>query len=70
MKPSILPLHKSRDSRRREIQANWSPAERRARADAGRQRRRQLAELLIDPAEQEIWAVGAPGSDDLPRLAG
>lgn len=71
MSRSVLPLPKSsRETRRREIQANWSPEERRARAAAGRRRQEKLAEMLHDPCDQEIWAVGAPGSDDLSRLAG
>ena len=56
--------------RLREIQAQWSPAERRARASEGRRRREQLFGIIACPTEPEIWAVGAPGNDDLPRLAG
>ena len=62
----------TRSSRRSDIQAHWSDGERRARAAAARRRTRQLAELLFGEAEQEpeLWAVGAPTRDDLPRLAG
>jgi len=70
MSRSILPIKKTnRDTRRQEIQAHWSADERLSRAEAGRLRREILADLLFD-AEQDIWAVGAPCSDDLSRLAG
>ena len=71
MSRSILPIKKTnRDTRRQEIQAHWSADERLSRAKAGRQRREILADLLFDPTDQDIWAVGAPCSDDLSRLAG
>jgi hypothetical protein len=55
----------------REIQSQWSPQERRRRAETGRRLRNEFIRRLIDiPAEPEIWAVGAPGDEDLQRLAG
>ncbi len=71
MTRALLPLPKPDVTHRlREIQARWSPDERRARAAEGHRRRQQLFTLISCPAEPEIWAVGAPGDDDLPRLAG
>ena len=71
MNTSILTLPRlTSDFRRQAIQDSWSDGERRARAAAGQRHREQLADLLLDPADQEIWAVGAPCSDDLSRLAG
>ena len=55
----------------REIQAQWSPQERRQRAAEGRRRLQEFLRLVEEPsAETEIWAVGAPCDDDLPRLVG
>ncbi|HZN34926.1 MAG TPA: hypothetical protein VFB80_13950 [Pirellulaceae bacterium] len=59
-----------RDARRQRIRDAWSPAERSARAEAAQQRREDLARLLFGAPALEIWAVGAPGDDDLARLAG
>jgi hypothetical protein len=73
MNHALLPMRsRTRSSRRSEIQSHWSDGERRARAAAGRRRLRQLADLLFGDTEQEpeLWAVGAPTRDDLPRLAG
>jgi hypothetical protein len=71
MNRSILTLDKaSRASRRQEVQDLWSADERRARAEAGKRRRQQLVRILEEAWEPEIWAVGAPGDEDLPRLAG
>jgi hypothetical protein len=71
MNRSTLTFDKSsRASRRQDIQDRWSADERRARAEAGRRRRQQLARMLEEAWEPEIWAVGAPGDEDLPRLAG
>jgi hypothetical protein len=71
MNQSIFPLDKlSRTSRRQEIQDQWSDDERRARAAAGRRRRQELVQMLEEAWEPEIWAVGAPGDEDLSRLAG
>lgn len=75
MHQTLIPLDKThrnsnRQARRQEIQAQWSADERSARAAAGRRRQEQLAQLLFDQAEPEIWAVGAPCDRDLSRLAG
>jgi len=55
----------------REIQAQWSPQERRQRAAEGRRRMQEFFRLVEEPsAETEIWAVGSLGDDDLQRLVG
>ena len=71
MRHSTTPRRETpRDARRQKIRESWSPSERRARAEAARRRREDLARLLFGAPELEIWAVGAPGDDDLARLAG
>jgi hypothetical protein len=55
----------------REIQAGWSPQERRARAIEGRRRMQELFRMVERAStDPEIWAVGALADDDLQRLVG
>lgn len=54
-----------------EIQASWSPVQRRHRALQGRRLRQQLIRLVgLSTPEPEIWAGGATAVADLERLAG
>ena len=53
------------------IQSQWSPAERRRRAERGLRRSRELfAMLLANESEVDICAAGASTSEDWRRLAG
>jgi hypothetical protein len=72
MNSTIRALHRTDITPRiRAIQAAWSPQERRARAEFGRRKIREFLDLLAASSpDNEIWAVGAPSGDDVPRLVG
>ena len=55
----------------RDIQATWSPQERRRRAATARRRISRLLSFIgpQDQAEPEIWAVGSPADCDLARCS-
>lgn len=56
--------------RAREIRGQWSPQERRQRAEEGRRLRGEFVRRIVESQyEPEIWAVGAPGDEDLQRIA-
>jgi hypothetical protein len=70
---SQSPIRTQIDRRAQRIQALWSADERRRRARDGQRRARALMTMLsavIDRREREpaIWAVGAPGVDDVCRI--
>lgn len=55
----------------REVQARWSPQERRQRAAEGQRRIREFLRIVErDSAAEDVWAVGALGDEDLRRLVG
>ena len=52
------------------IRANWTYAERRRRALAGRRRSQRFLSLVNESdQESEIWAVNAPSEIDAGRMA-
>lgn len=63
-------LNSSTIARRcRQIQARWTPEERRQRQEWGRQGAQDLLQLIVAGHEPEIWAVGALDNADVSRLA-
>ncbi len=53
-----------------EIRANWTPDERRQRANAARKYSRMLLRMISEADEcEDVWAVGAPSDVDFGRLA-
>ena len=56
--------------RAREVRGQWSPQERRHRAEEGRRLRSEFVRRIVQAQyEPEIWAVGALGDEDLQRIA-
>lgn len=54
----------------REVRGQWSPQERRQRAEEGRRLRSEFVRRIVEAQyEPEIWAVGALGDEDLQRIA-
>jgi hypothetical protein len=71
--PPQAAVRSSIDRRAQRIQATWSADERRRRAHDGQRRARALISMIsavIDRGDREpaIWAVGAPGIDDVCRI--
>jgi hypothetical protein len=72
MKSTRLDARKPKlKSQLRTIRAKWSPREQQRRSERGQRRTEEFIELFVAPKfEGEVWAVGAPSTADLRRLAG